>query len=308
MASARNILEALGFRLFLKAAGLLGVERASALGERVGRLLGPRLQRHRKVLRNLDIAFPDRDPAWRQRTAVAMWGDFGKSLAEYAYLPELCRKSPESRIEFVDLADCDSLGREGCPIVFVAAHQANWNLPAVVGQRIGRPLAVLYRRRKNPHLEAVVERWRNRMPCGFIDVGDRASKAMLEQLRNGDCIGLFIDRRSRDGELVPFFGLETPTPTIAARLALRTGAAFVPVRIERLPGVRFRITLHPAIAPDSDAADDREAARRMTEAANRLFERWIRERPEQWLSTAKRWPRSAAQTSQALPMRPSASA
>ena len=29
----------------------------------------------------------------------------------------------------------------------------------------------------------------------------------------------------------------------------------------------------------------------MTESANRLFESWIREHPEQWLSTAKRWPR-----------------
>ena len=120
-------------------------------------------------------------------------------------------------------------------IVFVAAHQANWNLPAVVGRYIGRPLSVLYRRRKNPHLEAVIEHWRNQMPSGFIDVGARAPKAMLDELKNGRCIGLFIDRRSRDGEEVPFFGLETPTPTIAARLALKTGAA-LHSRQDRAPG------------------------------------------------------------------------
>ncbi|MGI9417474.1 MAG: lysophospholipid acyltransferase family protein [Geminicoccaceae bacterium] len=288
--TVRNRLEALGFSLFLKAARALGVERASALGNRLLRLLGPRFPRHRKVLRNLEIAFPERDDAWRGRTAVAVWGDFGKSLAEYAHLPELCRDGAGGRIAFIDHADTEVFKREGRPIVFVAAHQANWNLPAVVGQRVGIPLSVLYRRRKNPHLETVIEHWRNQMPCSFIDVDERAPKAMIDELRRGNAIGLFIDRRSRDGESIPFFGVETPTPTIAARLALKTGSAFIPVRSERLPGVRFRITLFPAIEPDPDVADDRERARRMTEAANRLFEDWIREHPEQWLSTAKRWP------------------
>lgn len=284
-------MEALGFRLFLKGMGALGIERASRLGGSVLRLIGPRSGRHKKVLSNLEIAFPDRDALWRERTASAMWGDFGRSVAEYAYLPELSRKGTHSRIDVVDHAGIDAFRREGRPIVFVAAHLANWNVPAIVGQMIDTPLSVLFRRRKNPYLEAVIERWRNQMPCGFIDVDGLAPKAMLEELKNGRSIGLFIDRRTTHGETLPFFGHQTPTPTIAARLAVRTGAAFIPARIERLPNVHFRVTLHPPITPDPDAADDREAARQMTDTANRLFEAWIREHPEQWLSTTRRWPR-----------------
>lgn len=296
MTAIRDQTEAFGLRLFLRGVRTLGIKRASDLGNRLLRLLGPHSPRHSKVMHNLDIAFPDKDDAWRKRTAVAMWGDFGRSLAEYAYLPDLCGNVEGSRIDVVDHAGTEALAREKRPIVFVAAHQGNWNLPAVVGLRTGRRLSVLYRRRKNPHLEAVIEHWRNQMPCGFIDVGTRAPKAMLDELRRGNCIGLFIDRRSRDGEQLPFFGLDTPTPTIAARLALKTGAAFVPVRTERLPGVRFRISLYPMITPDADAADDRDRARQMTECVNRLFESWIREHPEQWLSTAKRWPKETART------------
>lgn len=284
-------LEALGLRLFLKAAGSIGIERASWLGEHVLKRIGPRIQRHGKVVRNLEIAFPERGADWHQQMARAMWGDFGRSLAEYAYLPELSHKGPDSRIDVVDHAGTEALRREGRPVVFVAAHLANWNVPAIVGQIINTPLSVLFRKRKNPYLEAVIEHWRSQMPCGFIDVDGRASKAMLDELRNGRSVGLFIDRRTSFGEPLPFFGKETPTPTIAARLALKTDAAFVPARIERLKGVRFRVTLHPPIAPQADAVDDREAARQMTKAANDLFESWIRERPEQWLSTTRRWPR-----------------
>jgi KDO2-lipid IV(A) lauroyltransferase len=284
-------IEALGLRLFLSVAGSLGIERASWLGEQVLKGVGPRLARHGKVVRNLEIAFPEQDSSWHRRMARAMWGDFGRSLAEYAYLPELARAGPNKRIEFVDHAGLDAIRREGRPIVFVAAHLGNWNVPAIVGRFVGLQLSVLFRRRDNPYLEAVIEHWRNQMPCGFIDVDGRASKVMLDELRQGHAIGLFIDRRSRFGEPVPFFGKETPTPTIAARLALKTGAAYVPVRIERLANVCFRVTLHPPITPDPTAEDDRGAARQMTEAANRLFEGWIRDHPEQWLSMTRRWPK-----------------
>ncbi len=290
MANTFDRLEALAFRLFLSAIGGIGIERASGLGERVMRLVGPCMPRHQKVLFNLTIAFPERDAVWRKATAAAMWGQFGKGIAEYAYLPELCRDAA-SRIEFVNHADTETLRREGRPIMFVAAHQANWNLPAIVGQLLGVEGSVLFRRRKNPYLETVIEHWRNQLPCGFIDVDERAAKAMLDELRGGRCIGLYIDRRSAGGEFLPFFGVKTPTPIVAARLALKTGAAFIPIRIERLANVRFRITVYPQIEPAADAADDRMAACGMTEAANRLFESWISERPEQWLSTARRWPR-----------------
>ena len=79
MTSLRDHIEALGFRLFLGTSRALGIERASGLGNRLLRLIGRHFPRHCKVLRNLEIAFPDRDAAWRERTAVAMWGDFGRS-------------------------------------------------------------------------------------------------------------------------------------------------------------------------------------------------------------------------------------
>lgn len=291
-------MEALSFDLLLRVAGLIRVERASFLGERLLRFLGPRSRRSRRVLRNLEIVFPEQDENWRKQKAAAMWGQFGRGLAEYAHLPELCKPMDSSRIDLVSHVDTEALRREGRPIVFVAAHLANWNLPAVVGQRIGMPLSVLYRKRKNPYLEAVIERWRNQMPSGFIDVDGRAAKAMIEELRAGHAIGLFIDRHARDGEALPFFGIETPTPVVAARLALKTGAAFVPVRLERLPDVRFLITLGEPIEPDPTLASDRERAKQMTERVNKLFEGWIRERPEQWLSTAKRWPRQCLEASE----------
>jgi KDO2-lipid IV(A) lauroyltransferase len=177
-------------------------------------------------------------------------------------------------------------------MIFVAPHQANWNLPAMVGRLGNIPLSVLFRGQRNPRLEAVIRRWRNTMPVGFIDAAEGA-RPILQELAAGRSVGLQMDHRFEAGEPVRFFGIEAPTATVPARVALKLGTGLVPSRIERLEGARFRITLYEPIRADPAITDPRLAARHMTEQVNAHFERWIRERPEQWVCAKRRWPKDA---------------
>jgi KDO2-lipid IV(A) lauroyltransferase len=281
----------MAFGAFLRITRAAGVDRASAWGECLGRAVRSWSSKNRNIKRNLRLAFPDREDAWIETTTSAIWGQVGRNIAEYPHLQEIGREGPGRRIEIVDRADVASLRRHGRGVVFVAAHLGNWNIPAAIGNLHGFPLSVLYRRRKNTHVEAVIEHWRNRIRSGFINADVAASKAMIERLRKGECIGLYIDRRTPFDEDVPFFGIDAPTSTIPARLAIKTGAAYVPARVERLPDVRFRVTLCEPIEIKEADIDMRESARRMTSAANREIEAWVRERPEQWICTSNRWPR-----------------
>jgi KDO2-lipid IV(A) lauroyltransferase len=281
-------------RLFsscLRAARAIGIERASSFGERIGRAIGSWSSKNQNIERNLRLAFPDRDDAWIAATASSIWGQVGRSVAEYPHLAEIGKTGAGSRVEVVDHAEVASLRKGGRGIVFVSAHLGNWSIPAAIGNLHGFPLSVLYRRHKNACLEAVIEHWRNQIRAGFIDADVAASRAMMALLKNGACIGLHIDRRTPFDEDLPFFGIPAPTSTIPARLALKTGAAYVPARVERLPDVRFRITLYEPVAIEPATANLRAAARRMTSEANRRIEDWIRERPGQWICTSSRWPR-----------------
>ena len=262
------------------------------MGDRIMRRLGPRSRKHRYVERNLRFAFPDRDQDWISATASSIWGQVGCCLGEYPHLATIGQKGPSSRIEVIDHADVHALLRGGQGVVFVAAHLGNWTIPAAVGNLLDFPLSVLYKRHKNTFVEASIEHWRNQLSAGFIDAGVSASKAMIAHLRKGHSIGLHIDHRTQYVEDVPFFGMDAPTSTIPARMAIKTGASFVPARVERLEHVRFRVTLYEPIPVPSAAVDSRDAARRMTEKANLALEGWIRERPDQWICTSNRWPRN----------------
>ena len=279
-------------RLIWFAAGALPMDRASAFGDRLGCWAGPRLGRNRHVLDSLTVAFPDRDDAWLERTALAIWGEIGRVLTEYPHLPGICADGPDRRFELVSRFDLEPVRRGQPAMIFVALHQTNWNLPAMVGRLGNIPLSVLFRGQRNPRLEALIGRWRNTMPVRFIDAAGGA-RPMLQELAAGRSVGLQMDHRFEAGELVPYFGIEAPTLTIPARLAIKLETGLVPTRIERLEGARFRITLHEPIRADPATANPRLAARRMTEQVNAHFERWIRERPEQWICARRRWPKDA---------------
>ena len=94
------VLEALFLALVWAALSLAPIDRASAFGRAFARRFGPRLHKHKHVLRNLEIALPERTPAEREAIAREVWGGLGAVFAE---LPHLGRVSREwaQRVELV---------------------------------------------------------------------------------------------------------------------------------------------------------------------------------------------------------------
>ncbi len=275
--------------VLLRTSRCLSVDRASAVGGALTARIGPRLAKHRHVLANYRRAFPEWSAQEIERTARGMWHNLGRVLGEMAFLEQFCDRLGD-RIEIVDGGGLDRLRGGRRAAILVGAHLGNWELPQTTPPRLGFEMSALYSALNNPYLETVISRRRSRLPCRFLEV-EGAPRQMLRELRAGRSIGLLMDQRDDDGELIPFFGTPAPTPTGPARLALRMGVPLVPVRIERLEGVRFRFTLYPPVEPEPGCDGPREASVGMTAKINRLFEDWIRARPEQWLCVKRRWPR-----------------
>ncbi len=284
-------------RLLLHLCRGLPPERASAVGGALGSRLGPRLAKHRHVLDNYRRAFPAWDEETVQRTARGMWENFGRVIAEIAFLDRFCGRL-RHRIEIVDAGGLELVrGRRSCAIL-VGAHLGNWELTQMAPAELGFEMTALYSAQKNPYIEAILQRQRSLLPCHFLEV-EEAPRRLVREIRAGRSIGLLMDQRDDNGELVPFFGMPAATTIAPARLALRFGLPLIPVRIERVEGISFRFTLHSPVSPRRPDLRPREAALDMTAQLNLLFEEWIRARPEQWLCVKRRWPRKRS------PMEPS---
>jgi KDO2-lipid IV(A) lauroyltransferase len=268
------------------------------MGRSLLRAVGPRLEKSRQFRRNLRLAFPDRTPTEIEGLVREAWGNTGAVLAEYPHLETICRREADSRLEIVVKGDPQVLHEGGRPGIFVAAHLANWEISTAASGPLGIPLTVLYTPLQNPWMDRMLLRKREQLGCRLLK-RDESMRPMIRELTQGRSIGLLVDQRVDSGEPLPFFGIEKWTTVVPARLALRFECELIPVRVERLAGARFRVTLYEPVRPDDGVVDEREQVLQMTRRVNALFETWIRERPHEWLCSKRRWPKQATPVSRA---------
>src|ERR1700735_5300804 len=81
-----------------------------------------------------------------------------------------------------------------------------------------------------------------------VPLGDGSSSALLRALKDNKIAGLVSDRDMvGNGGEVEFFGERTTLPAGAATLALRTGAALLPVVVYSGPGNWHTGVVHPPL-------------------------------------------------------------
>ena len=282
--------EALAFRFIFWIMRMLSVERASQLSAFAFGLVGPHGDKARKARINLAVAFPGASEEWREQTTRQIFRYLGISAAELIKLDQIWEQR-EQRLEFV----LQPLAREhieaGAATVFVSAHVGAWQVTNFLALEKGLTTSTIYAPESNPVLAGIMLDLRKSLGVRLI-ASDAGVRPLMKELLAGNSVGIAMDTRLDTGKLVPFFGRDALTNTTAARLALRTGAALVPIRGERLPGGRFRITVYDPLTSQYPDATLNEQANALTARINNHFEEWIRESPEQWICLKRRWPKA----------------
>lgn len=270
----------------------LGPVRASDLGGRAARVIGPLLPVSRVADRNLRIAFPDRDAAWRRATIRDCWENLGRVMAEYPHLPDLKRSAAGPGWEIEGEEVLRDIAARGGPAIFVSGHIGNWELlPPLVAQ-FGIPMASVYRAPGNPLIDAMILRFRQAalapLAAPLFPKGAEGARATLAHLRHGGFLGMLVDQKMNDGIAARLFGETAMTAPALAQLALRYRCPLVPGRSMRIGPARYRFEVDPPL-PLPDSGDRAADAAALTQAVNDRLEAWIRDRPGEWLWLHRRF-------------------
>jgi KDO2-lipid IV(A) lauroyltransferase len=280
--------EALGFDLFIGVVRLLGVDAASAFGGWLGRTFGPLSGAHRVAERNLRLAFPDKDEAWRAAMLRAQWDGLGRTFAEFPLMDRILPST--GRVEVVGQERLFQIAADKVPVVFVSGHLSNWEvMPAAIVDS-GVTCEMTYRAANNPYVDERIKQSRFRYGVRlFAPKGGDGSRELLEGMKQGKSVALMNDQKFNGGVEAPFFGHPVRTAPGPTRLAIRFGTVLQPMSVQRIKGARFRVVVHDPINPPrtGDRKADIEAGVRMI---NAFMEERIRERPEDWFWVHRRWP------------------
>lgn len=269
----------------------LPLERATTVSAFFWRLIAPRLRRHSRALENLAIAYPEKTPEAREAIAYAMWANLGRNMAETMQIDRIA--ADPGRIEITS-ASFDRYKDKLGPVIGASLHTANWELAIWPLTVAGAEPAAVYRTVNNPYVDAYLRRMRRTLyPGGLFGKGaleDRlkAARHMTDYVRGGGRLGMVCDLHDAKGMKVPFFGHPAPTSPGAAMIARRTGARVWMARCIRVgTESRFKIELKELKIPrTANQSADVQAA---TAAMQAQFEVWIREYPEQWMWSNRRW-------------------
>ena len=93
-----------------------------------------------------------------------------------------------------------------------------------------------------------------------------------------------IDQRVSEGILSDFFNKKALTTTIPAQLVKKYNIPIVPVFIERMNDLKFKITINKPIFFSKDISINS-----ITDELNKILEKMIIKKPEHWIWSHNRW-------------------
>jgi len=290
-------LEYVGLRLVAGIFRALPLNVATRISASSWRLLAPIInpKRHKRALDNLAIAFPDKSEEERLAIALAHWENLGRVMAETMRIDRFLAE-PE-RIDIISQNIFSRYKDKLGAAIGISLHMGNWELAILPFTWAGANPAAVYRSVNNPYVDQYLRDQRKDLyPDGLFGRGNvgehgddqKTARAIMDFVRRGGRLGLVCDLYDRKGIPVRFFGKDAKTQAIAALIARRVGARIWLSRCKRIgTESRFEIELKELRVPRT--ANQAEDIRWIMTHMQKQFEAWIREAPEQWMWSNRRW-------------------
>jgi KDO2-lipid IV(A) lauroyltransferase len=264
---------------FLPLALLAPVGRAIGMGAYV------LIAKRRRIARtNLRLCFPDLSSEAREQLLRRHFQCFGRALVEssIAWWGSAERLRRVVRIEGRE--HVESL--KGERFIGFVPHFVGIELEGLRMTADYRGVAV-YVRQKDKYVDAFLKRKRERFAGTRMIARQEGVKAILRALEGGQALQLSpgMDLGPKDSVFVPFFGVQAATVTALSRMARLMKLRIIPLVVRQLPGGQGYVARFHPPWEDYPGASVEEDTRRM----NAFLEEQIREMPEQYLWTHRRF-------------------
>lgn len=288
---------------------------------KVWQRIGPRTRRHRRAQAQLAQALPELSEGKRQEILWGMWENLGRVFAEALFLPRLLTRATSFSYQLDSVEPIlNALPHRSC--VMVSLHSGNWEIavlpallwgfaPAGVYQTLTNPFVEkhLYQKRAPlypggllPKCPATARRLRTYLRCALkapplLRPNLRIPEEIHARLKTlpfsstsaqmGGAAVFLADLRENGGVRVPFFDQTASATPFPVFLARSLGIPLLAGRVIRRKGLDFVFDAEAVKIPHTDS--QKEDIQKGTERLHQLFERWIREYPEQFLWTHRKW-------------------
>ncbi len=257
------------------------------LGRSLGKLAFLLLKRERKIVKDqLKMAFPDIHSAQRDIWTYECFQHFGSLLFEVLATRQICQNLNQYLTVYGEEYLEEGFQR-GRGTIILGIHLGNWEAFISYFSQTPYRLKVVATQMYDDRLNQILENLRKSSNTVSLPRNQEGGwRMILDSFKKNECFAVLIDQDTNVPScFVPFFDHLAKTPTIAARLALKTGALVVSSNIVRQSDGHFVLELERVGAFDKQH-DDVES---VTTKFNQHIETMIRRTPAQWSWFHRRW-------------------
>ena len=265
---------------------ILGLKMSLIVSSLIFRFFGPIFRKNKISEKNLSYAFQNIDDDSKQKILKKMWGNYGKIFAEYVFIKNF-RNDPKisKKITIENKEILEKIKKNSEQVIFISGHFNNFEFMAMEIEKFGIDLAAIYRPLNNIFLNGIMERIRKKYICKYqIKKGIGGLKKLISLKKNNFSTALMIDQRVSEGVLSNLFNQKALTTTIPAQLVKKFSIPVVPVYIQRIKGLNFKISVHDPINFSEEASVED-----ITFKLNQILGTMILKKPEQWIWSHNRW-------------------
>ena len=217
---------------------IIGYKNASNLGFHIGKTFGPIFRSKKTIVKNIKNFNSSIDDEEINEIIINMWGNYGRILADYPFIPSL-KKKLENFLEIEGIENLKNKRyKETC--VFISGHFNNFELMAMLIEREGIDLSAVYRPLNNKFLN-LIGKFKKKYICkNQIKKGFKGVREALTFLKK-QSLAIMIDQRVSEGIDSKFFGINAFTTTIPAQFVKKFGCIIQPVYIQRVNKINFKV-------------------------------------------------------------------
>ena len=264
---------------------ILGPSLSSNISGKIFEYVGPFFRSKKIIHSNIKRGISNINSEDLKKITKLMWNNYGRLFAEYMFIKDFRYGKLSKKIQIQGNEIIEEIIKSNKQVVFISGHFSNFELMAMTLERSGIQLSAIYRPLNNIFLNGIMEKIREKYICkNQIKKGIGGLKKLINLKKKNYSSALMIDQRVSEGILSNFFNQNALTTTIPAQLVKKFNIPVVPVYIERINNLNFKIHINEPINFSKETSIED-----ITFKLNKILEKMILKRPDQWIWSHNRW-------------------
>ncbi len=244
--------------------------------------------RKKVVTENLRRSFPEKSRAELRTIARKFYRHFNDIMLETLKMISISPEKLNRRIRYTNPDILSDFYSRGKSVIMVTAHYNNWEWVNALSSDSPFHPVVIYKPLNNKYFDRLMKRMRERHGPELIPMRDTLRRLLRYKHKNLLTISGFLGDQSPVWEetqyWTQFLNQLTPVYLGAEKMALKTGHAVVFFHVKKEKRGYYEVEIIPLFEEVGDIG-----MYEITEKHVRVLERIIREKPEHWLWSHRRW-------------------